>query len=164
MKHLQYNFDFEVYDSIEDLSKEDASLLEQARSITDNAYAPYSHFCVGAVAKLANDHLVSGTNQENASFPVGICAERALLASSAALYPSVPIQTMAISYHNHNINGNSQHPISPCGMCRQALLEHETRFDKPIRLILSGQEGKVYIIERSSMLLPLSFTGENLGM
>ena len=164
MKHLQYNFEFDVYDSIKDLSVEDASLSDQARSITDEAYAPYSHFCVGAVAKLANDHLVSGTNQENASFPVGICAERALLATAAAMYPSVPIETMAISYHNHNVNGNSMHPISPCGMCRQALLEHETRFDKPIRLILSGQEGKVYVIARSSMLLPLSFTGENLGM
>ncbi len=164
MKHLQYNFDFEVYDSITDLSEEDASLLAQARSMTDNAYAPYSHFFVGAVAKLANDKLVSGTNQENASFPVGICAERALLASSAALYPTVPIQTMAISYHNHNINGNNHHPISPCGMCRQALLEHETRYGQTIRLILSGQEGKVYIIAKSSLLLPLSFTGENLGM
>ena len=160
MKKEQYSFAFDVYDSIDDLSKEDAFLLQQAREITQTAYAPYSQFYVGAVARLNNGEIVKGTNQENASFPVSICAERSLLSSTAALFPSANIETMAISYHNQN--GKSSEPVSPCGMCRQALLEHEKRYDHPIKLILSGTEGKVYVIERSSMLLPLSFTGDDL--
>jgi cytidine deaminase len=160
MKHEKYSFEFEVYDSITDLKKEDADLLQQAREITQIAYAPYSHFFVGAVAVLDNGEIVKGTNQENASFPVGICAERSLLASTAALYPNTFIATMAISYHNHN--GDSNQPVSPCGMCRQALLEHEKRYNHSIRLLLSGMEGKVYILGKSGLLLPLSFTGEDL--
>lgn len=160
MKHEKYSFEFEVYDSITDLKKEDADLLQLAREITRIAYAPYSHFFVGAVAILNNGQLVKGTNQENASFPVGICAERSLLASTASLYPDAFIETMAISYHNHN--GSSNQPVSPCGMCRQALLEHEKRYDHSIRLLLSGMEGKIYIFEKSSLLLPFSFTGEDL--
>ena len=133
MKKEQYGFEFDVYDSIDDLSKEDAFLLQQAREITQTAYAPYSQFYVGAVARLNNGEIVKGTNQENASFPVSICAERSLLSSTAALFPSANIETMAISYHNQN--GKSREPVSPCGMCRQALLEHEKRYDHPIKLI-----------------------------
>jgi len=160
MKHEKYSFEFEVYDCITELKKEDADLLQLAREITAIAYAPYSHFFVGAVAVLNNGKIVKGTNQENASYPVGICAERSLLASTAALYPNAFIETMAISYHNHN--GKSNLPVSPCGMCRQALLEHEKRYDHSIRLILSGMEGKIYLLEKSGLLLPLSFTGEDL--
>ena len=160
MKKEQYIFAFEVYDSINDLSKEDGFLLQQAREITKIAYAPYSQFHVGAVARLSNGEIVKGTNLENASFPVSICAERSLLSSTAALFPDSNIDTMAISYHNQN--GQSTEPVSPCGMCRQALLEHEKRYDRPIKLILGGSEGKVYVIEKSSLLLPLSFTGDDL--
>lgn len=160
MNKEEYRFGFEVYDSAEQLSSEDAWLLQEARSVTQSAYAPYSNFNVGAVAKLSNGEMVAGTNQENASYPVGMCAERVLLASAATLYPNIPIETMAISYHN--MNGESSHPISPCGICRQTLCEYEERMKKPIRLILSGMEGKVYIIEKSSNLLPLSFGSVDL--
>jgi len=160
MKKEQYSFQFEVFDSINDLSKEDADLLHQAREITKTAYAPYSNFFVGAAALLSNGEIVKGTNQENASFPVGVCAERSLLSSAAALFPAANIVTMAISYQNKN--GKSNTPVSPCGMCRQALLEHEKRYAHPIKLILSGTEGEVYVIEKSSMLLPLSFAGDDL--
>lgn len=160
MKQANYSFEFEVYDSIEDLKIDDAGLLHQARALTATAYAPYSNFYVAAVAQLNNGEIVKGTNQENASFPVGVCAERALLGSTSALYPEAFIETMAISYHNHN--GSSNQPVSPCGMCRQALLEHENRYHHPIRLILSGMEGKVYVVARAGLLLPLSFTGEDL--
>lgn len=160
MKKEQYSFQFEVFNSINNLSKKDANLLQHSRAITKTAYAPYSNFFVGAAALLSNGEIVKGTNQENASYPVGICAERSLLASAAALFPDANIQTMAISYINQK--GNSNHPISPCGMCRQALLEHEVRYHHPIKLILSGTEGKVYIIKKSSLLLPLNFTGDDL--
>ncbi|MGG9972288.1 cytidine deaminase [Ferruginibacter sp. SUN002] len=153
-------FVFEVYDSEAQLSKSDAALLLKAREITKIAYAPYSNFHVSAVAKLTNGEIVTGTNQENASYPVGICAERALLSALGTLFPNVAIDTMAIAYHN--INGESNKPVSPCGMCRQALVEYENRTKSPMRLILSGMDGEVFVIEQASQLLPLSFGGDDL--
>lgn len=150
-----YQFSYEVYKSSAELSHADAWLINEAREVTAAAYAPYSNFNVGAVAKLVNGKMVAGTNQENAAYPVGICAERVLLASVATQYPDIAIDTIAISYHN--ANGESNHPISPCGMCRQSLVEYEQRLKRPIRLVLSGMEGNVYIIEKSNLLLPLSF-------
>jgi cytidine deaminase len=160
MKKDEYKFSFDIYDSIEELSEEDAWLLEEARDVTQHAYAPYSHFQVGAIAKMANGEIVAGSNQENASFPVGLCAERVLLASASSLYPKMPIQSIAISYQSNN--GDSDHPIAPCGICRQSLQEYEMRVGHPIRLILGGMEGKVFIIPQSSLLLPLAFTSEEL--
>ena len=159
-KKEAYQFTYEVYDSVDELSKEDAWLVNEAREVTSAAYAPYSNFNVGAVAKMANGEIVAGTNQENASYPVGICAERVLLSSAATLYPNVPVDTIAISYNNNN--GESSHPISPCGMCRQSLVEYEERMKQPIRLLLSGMEGKVFIIQKANMLLPLSFGSVDL--
>ncbi len=159
-KKEAYQFTYEVYDSADELSKEDAWLVNEAREVTAAAYAPYSNFNVGAVAKMANGEIVAGTNQENASYPVGICAERVLLSSAATLYPNVPIDTIAISYNNNN--GESSHPISPCGMCRQSLVEYEERMKQPIRLLLSGMEGRVFIIQKANMLLPLSFGSVDL--
>jgi cytidine deaminase len=161
MKKQEYQFSFEVYDSAGDLTGEDALLLEEAKKTTKQAYAPYSRFSVGAVAKLANGKWITGTNQENASFPAGICAERVLLSAVSALYPGTAIDTLAISYHNDN--GDSDHPISPCGICRQSLQEYEQRTKQPIRLILGGMEGKVFIIPRAGLLLPLAFTSDELS-
>ncbi|MBL7703846.1 MAG: cytidine deaminase [Ferruginibacter sp.] len=160
MKKEDYHFSYEVYDSINDLTGQDALLLSEARKVTASAYAPYSNFNVGAVAELENGEIVKGTNQENASYPVGLCAERSLLASAASLFPNVAINTMAISYNN--VNGQSNRPISPCGMCRQSLVEYEERVNKPIRLIMSGQEGKVIVVEKADALLPFSFRSEDL--
>jgi len=161
MKKEEIRFAYDVYDSIEDLSAEDAALLDAARKITAKAYAPYSNFLVGAVARLKNGETVSGTNQENASYPVGICAERVLLSCAASQYPGIPIQTIAISYDN--LKGESMHPISPCGMCRQSLLEYQERMKQPIRLILSGLKGEVYIVQKADHLLPLCFNYGDLG-
>ncbi len=160
MNKEEYQFNYEVYDSVDDLPDADAQLLKEARETTAAAYAPYSKFNVGAVARLVNGELVAGTNQENAAYPVGICAERVLLASAATIHPNVAIDTMAISYHN--TLGKSEHPISPCGMCRQSLVEYEERMSQPIRLILSGMEGKVVVIEEANSLLPLSFGSVDL--
>ncbi|MEP7163729.1 MAG: cytidine deaminase [Ferruginibacter sp.] len=160
MKKEEYRFGFDVYESSKDLSADDRSLIDAARKITEKAYAPYSNFQVGAVAKLKNGETISGTNQENASYPVGICAERVLLSSAAMFYTGIPVDTMAIAYNN--LNGESNSPVSPCGMCRQYISEYEDRMKQPIRLILSGMNGKVYIVEKASYLLPLSFGGEDL--
>ena len=161
MQKEDYKFSFEVYNSIDELSVTDAKLLLKAREVTQQAYAPYSQFYVGAIAMLTNGETVSGTNQENASFPVGLCAERALLAAAATLFPDVAIDTVAISYNNNK--GESNRPISPCGMCRQALSEFEVRVNQPIRIILGGLTGQVYIIASASLLLPLTFTAKDLA-
>ncbi len=156
----KYSFDFEEYNSINDLSKEDAQLLRDAQNATKIAYAPYSNFLVGAMAMLTNGKTVAGSNQENASYPVGLCAERVLLSAASSIYPGVPIDTIAISYDGENVHSNR--PISPCGICRQTLVEYETRFQHPIRLILGGKEGKIFIIPKASMLLPFGFSGEDM--
>ncbi len=161
MTKQDYHFNYEVYDSINDLSDEDSQLLTAARKVTEDAYAPYSRFQVGAMARLQNGKLVSGTNQENASYPVGICAERVLLSAAASFFPNIPIQTIAISYYNNN--GDSNRPISPCGICRQSLVEYEMRMKQPIRLILGGMEGQVIVIKKALNLLPISFSSDDMN-
>ncbi len=161
MKTKNIHFSVAIYSNIEELIHADAALLALAREATKNAYAPYSQFLVGAVAALSNGETVSGTNQENASYPVGICAERVLLSCIATQFPGIAVNTIAISYNN--VNGESGHPISPCGICRQSLAEYEERVKQPIRIILSGLSGEVYIIEKASQLLPLSFSSTDFG-
>jgi cytidine deaminase len=162
MRYYNLSFSFEIYNSSEELNKSDGELLQLARNATNNAYAPYSHFFVGAVARLKNGVVMQGCNQENASFPAGLCAERVLLSSVSSLCPGIAIETIAISYDNRNEDGFSTKPISPCGICRQTLVEFEQRQEQPIRLILGGLEGEVFIIEKAELLLPLSFTREDL--
>ncbi|MBE2229402.1 MAG: cytidine deaminase [Chitinophagaceae bacterium] len=160
MEKHNFGFDYEVYNSSSELNPGDALLLEKARQVSGIAYAPYSRFYVGAAALLENGQIITGTNQENASYPVGICAERVLLGSAATLYPDAAILSIAISYNTAKEKTN--HPISPCGMCRQSLLEYETRFKKPVRIIMGGLTGKVHVVESVRLLLPFAFTSEEL--
>jgi cytidine deaminase len=160
MREQKYEFNYSVYESIDELPEELKWLLNEAREVTQQAYAPYSNFQVGAVAKMANGEIVAGSNQENASFPVGLCAERVLLASISSIFPKVPIDTIAISYRSEN--HKSDHPISPCGICRQSLQEFESRVKHPVQLVLGGMTGQVYVIEGAGKLLPLAFTSEEL--
>lgn len=149
-------FMVEIYASSEELKRNDAELLTQARAVTKQAYAPYSNFKVGAAALLGDGTIVTGTNQENASYPVGICAERVLLSAVASQFANAGIITMAISYDN--LNSESNHPISPCGICRQSLAEYEERTHQHIRIIMSGLKGEVYVIKKANQLLPLTFS------
>ncbi len=160
MEHQKISIGFDVYDSIDQLAKEDADLLHTAYQATDISYAPYSKFYVGAAARLANGQTVLGSNQENASYPVGICAERVLLSAASSVYPKIPILTLAISCRT--AEGKSNKPISPCGICRQTLVEYESLLKHPIRLILGGIEGKIYIINGAQNLLPFSFSGDDM--
>ncbi len=155
MQHEEYLFTYEVYPSSAELESGDALLLKKAREATGDAYAPYSRFRVGAAARLKNGQILSGSNQENASFPAGLCAEGVLLATAASLYPGIPIDTIAISYDNQQ--GPSDKPITPCGICRQSIHEFERKTGQPVRLVLAGLEGKVYVIPKASGLLPLAF-------
>ena len=160
MKENKFEFNYKVYESIDELKEDERWLLNEAREVTAQAYAPYSNFQVGAVAKMVNGEIITGSNQENASFPVGLCAERVLLASISSLFPKIPIETIAISYKSEH--QKSDHPISPCGICRQSLQEFESRVNHPIKLILGGMTGPVYVIDSASRLLPLAFTSEEL--
>lgn len=161
MKTETITLSYLIHDSVESMPAKDAELVIEARKTTDVAYAPYSHFHVGATALLKNGNKISGTNQENASFPVGICAERVLLSMIGQLYPGEAIDTIAITYHDFN-NTTSNVPISPCGMCRQAIHEYKIRTNNPIRLLLTGMEGEIFEISDAESLLPLSFKGETL--
>ncbi|MBP6432809.1 MAG: cytidine deaminase [Ferruginibacter sp.] len=158
MQKKEHQFSYTVFPSIDGLNESDAMLLNKAKAVTAKAYAPYSNFKVGAAALLNNGKILEGTNQENASYPVTICAERTLLAAISSLYNEEPIKTMAISYDSKK----SDKPITPCGVCRQMLAEYEERTKQPIRLILGGMTGEVYIIEKATDLLPFTFTSDNL--
>lgn len=160
MKEKKFEFNYTVFETINELPDNLRTLLEKAREVTSLAYAPYSKFQVGAVAQMSNGEIVAGSNQENASFPAGLCAERVLLSSISTLFPKIPVQAVAISYKSEQ--QQSDHPISPCGICRQSLQEYETRVGSPIQLILGGMSGPVYIIDSASRLLPLAFTSEEL--
>jgi len=156
----KYAFDYELLDHAGLLSDSDQALLNAAIKATETAYAPYSNFKVGAAALLSTGQIVIGSNQESASFPVGICAERTLLNSVGSQYPEATILTMAISYDP--LNKPSEAPISPCGMCRQSLLDYENRYHAPIKIVLAGQSGQVMVIPTASCLLPFGFDGSIL--
>jgi len=160
MKRNELSIFYESYQDITELSEADSALLLQARLATQMAYAPYSDFKVGAVALMSNGLNVSGANQENASYPAGICAERVLLSTASSIYPGQSIKTIAISYIGKGKKSNR--PVAPCGICRQSLIEFEQRFKEPIRLILAGMEGEIFIFDTIKSLLPLEFSGDDL--
>lgn len=160
MKSNEFRIFYESYQDITELSETDSSLLLQARLATEMAYAPYSEFKVGAVALMSNGLNVSGANQENASYPAGICAERVLLSAVSSIYPGQSIKTIAISYIGKGKKSNR--PVAPCGICRQSLIEFEQRFKEPIRLILAGMEGEIFVFDTIKSLLPLEFSGDDL--
>jgi cytidine deaminase len=160
MQHHLIQLSFDEYQDISSLNSQDSDLLNAAREAIDLAYSPYSRFQVGAAARLNNGVILKGSNQENASFPAGLCAERVLLSICSILYPGMPIIDMAISYNNQL--GVSNKPISPCGVCRQSLSEYENRVNHSIRLILGGIHGKVFIIDKATDLLPLAFSSADM--
>jgi cytidine deaminase len=155
MKKESYQFNYDVYDSSSELNAEDLALLKNAQGAVSIAYAPYSEFNVGAAARLSNGEIITGGNQENASFPAGLCAEGVVMAIAASWFPGIPIDTLAISYDSSKVE--SDHPISPCGICRQSLQEFQERTGSPVRLIMGGKNGKVFIVQDASALMPLAF-------
>ena len=140
---------------IDELPEADAQLLLQAKAAAQNAYAPYSQFKVGAAVRLTNGEVVIGNNQENAAYPVTLCAERVAVFAASAQYPNVPIEAIAITVAT--ADGTVDRPVPPCGSCRQVLYEYESRDDAPIRLILQGDKGEIYCTNDVKSLLPLMF-------
>lgn len=139
----------------EELTSQEVKLLDEARRATYRSYAPYSHFSVGAAVELADGTIVSGSNQENAAYPSGLCAERTAVFYANSRYPDQPIRRLCIAARD--TEGHFlRRPISPCGACRQVLLEAEQRAGHPIEVLLYGTE-EIYIIRHIKDLLPLCF-------
>ena len=160
MKKFEIITEVTELSSASELSAEEKNLLALAKKATKSAYAPYSNFFVGAALLLENGVIVCGNNQENMAFPSGLCAERVAFFSAGATYPNVPIKTIAITARSQKLTIDK--PITPCGDCRQVMAESEGRHKKNIRVILSGEKGKIYIVESIKALLPLMFSGEGL--
>lgn len=153
MKEFTIHTQVKVYQE-QELSDEDKALLEAARKATERSYAPYSKFYVGAAVRLANKQIVCGSNQENAAYPSGTCAERTAIFYANAQYPDQAVETLAIAAQTQG--SFLTKPISPCGACRQVILETEHRYGKPVRILLYGTEG-VYVLEGIRSILPLQF-------
>lgn len=160
MKKINISSAFDEYDSESDLTPSDRQLLKEARLSAVQAYAPYSRFQVGAAVLLENGILVKGNNQENASYPLGLCAERVALFAAGSNYPEAKIKAIAITAQSSQFS--ILQPITPCGACRQAISEYEHRYQHPIRIIMAGESGKILVTDSVSNLLPYQFTGDDL--
>jgi cytidine deaminase len=151
---------YKKYNSIDELPASDRQLVKDAKALAKTAYAPYSGFRVASVALMSDGSIVRGTNQENASYPIGLCAERVLLAAASSVAPGQSIVTIAITYESDSVDTTA--PVAPCGICRQSLLEFESRFEQPMRVLLAADE-EVVEFESASLLLPLGFKPHHLG-
>ena len=156
----KHTITYQSHNGPEDLTKPDQELLAAAQKALQHSYAPYSKFNVAAAARLNNGAMVTGWNTENAAYPMCLCAEPATLAAAASQHPGVPVVAMAITVRS--AGQTVDQPASPCGSCRQQLFEHETRFGTPVRLILRGETGPVYIFDSAADLLPFGFAGNLL--
>ena len=160
MKKLEIKTTFEVFNTIDDISSEVKSLMIQAVQIRKNAYAPYSKFRVGAAIILNNGKIVLGSNQENAAYPSGLCAERVAIFQAGAIYPTAKILKIAISAASDT--NPTLSPIPPCGSCRQSIAEYEFKQETPIEIFFMGESGEVYKSESINNLLPLTFDKTSL--
>ena len=151
---------FEVFENIQELSKQQAVLVQKAITASKQAYAPYSKFKVGSAVLLESGEVVIGNNQENAVYPTGLCAERVALFAASANFSTSKILKIAI------VATNSKDevilPASPCGSCRQVISEYEIKHDKPIEIIMSAGNEKFYIVDSIERLLPFRFTSDDL--
>ncbi len=142
------------------MSAEEKNLLDVAEKATSFAYAPYSQFKVGAALLLDNGEIITGSNQENTSYPNGICAERVAINTAKNKYPDMSVKAIAITATTENFEITS--PISPCGMCRQVIAETENRQKNGIKIIMKGEKGPVIVANSIEDLLPLMFHEEKL--
>ena len=155
MKDLKMNVQIKEC-QMEELSKVDCKVVEIAIQSTGCSYAPHSHFHVGTCILLADNTIIRGCNQENAAFPAGICAERSAIFAAGAQYPDQAVKVLAIAARDSS-GELTDEPVSPCGTCRQVMVETEKRFGTPIHILLYGRN-RIYVVEGISNLMPLSFT------
>ena len=155
MKDLELNIQIREC-QMDELTEDEQFLVTKAIESTNNSYARYSHFHVGAALLLENGEIVPGCNQENAAFPAGICAERSAIFAAGAQHPDIPVAALAIAARDASGELTTE-PVSPCGTCRQVIIETETRYQKPIRILLYGRRC-IYVMDGIKHLMPLSFT------
>ncbi len=160
MKHISSEIKYDLYESMDELSSEDKSLMLAAIEATGTAYAPYSNFHVGAAVLMENGQVVRGSNQENAAYPSGLCAERVAVFAAGSQFPGVKIKAIAITAMFDDLKEPLS--VSPCGDCRQVMAEYEHRYKANIRLIITAGKGKIMVIPNTKTLLPLMFNAENL--
>ncbi len=156
MKPLTLTTNFIIFNSVDELPSSIQELLQHAKKASEKAYAPYSHLKVGAALLLENGEIVTGNNQENASYPSGLCAERVAVYQAGAQFPDIPIKALAItasSSHKNTLNAS----IPPCGACRQALAEYEMKQNSPIEIYFMGEEATIIKAHSLSDLLPFLF-------
>ena len=154
MRH-RITIDYDEYDSAEELVAADRELMQKAMSATEGAYAPYSHFRVGAALLMANGIVVTGSNQENIAYPSGLCAERTAIFAAAAKYPQER-DYLALAIVGRNAGGQFCE-ASPCGACRQVLMEYENNQKHPLRVLCYRDGGGVRVYEKVADLLPFAF-------
>jgi cytidine deaminase len=155
MKDIIITTQFSLFDTVQELPVDIQNLMEQAVAVRKNAYAPYSKFRVGTALLLDNGEIVLGSNQENAAYPSGLCAERVAVFQSGAIYPEAKILKMAISAASDT--NTIATPIPPCGSCRQSIAEYEIKQENPIEIYFMGEIGAIYKSESLKNLLPLLF-------
>ncbi|MDI5887578.1 MULTISPECIES: cytidine deaminase [Flavobacterium] len=155
MKEITITTQFKVFDSIQDLPNDIQELMTQAVEVRKNAYAPYSKFRVGVAIFLDNGKIVLGSNQENAAYPSGLCAERVAIFYAGAVYPEAKILKMAITAASDS--NQTTAPIPPCGSCRQSIAEYEIKQETPIEIYFMGEIGAIYKSESLKNLLPFMF-------
>ncbi len=159
MKQIDLTTKITVY-SYDECTEIEKSLIDAAKQATSNAYAPYSHFHVGAALLLENGEIITGNNQENAAYPSGLCAERTAVFYANAQYPNQKIDAMAVAaFYKGQFTDDL---ISPCGSCRQVLLEVESRYNSPVKILLYNNKDEVYVAASMRSLMPLSFTKDAL--
>lgn len=158
MKYKELITKISIY-TIDESDNETKNLIKKAQDIALQAYAPYSNFHVGAAVLLSDGKIITGNNQENAAYPAGICAERTALAYANAQFPDLPVEAIAVAaYQNSTFTDDV---CTPCGICRQFLLEVENKFNHPMRVIMCSND-QVYEVASARDLLPLSFDKSNL--
>jgi cytidine deaminase len=152
---LKHIVELSVFESIDALADSDKELMLRAKKVSKTAYAPYSQFYVGAAIRLSSNEIIEGSNQENMAYPSGMCAERVAIYYANSFHADARIDTIAITAHAKKFDVN--HPVSPCGACRQSMAEYELKQKHPIRLIMTGETGEVFIAESVEMILPFMF-------
>ena len=160
MKKLQVTATATLYKNVSELSEEDQLLMQKAVEARANAYAPYSKFSVGAALLLANNQIILGSNQENAAYPSGMCAERVAVWKAGTAFPGVAIKKLAITASSANYT--VEKPVGPCGACRQTLSEYEVNQKEPMQILFMGEVGKIVKTESLGDLLPFSFDSSYL--
>jgi len=158
MKEIKFETTFRVC-QLEELQEDEQRLIKKAMDATYHSYTPYSHFNVGAAIRLEDGREIIGANQENAAFPVTLCAERTAIFAAQAQYPEQAIVALAITARNDK--GFVKEPVTPCGSCRQVILEMEQRYQRPVKIYLHGTKC-VYVIESVKDILPLYFISESM--